>query len=227
MDILSAVEWVKENQCTIIGFAKKYDLYCPYGYDDFLSAANEAAILASMRQPVNKKQFLKIFWTGFKKILSHIVPNPLHEDWSTSVPSNMCVEIPTEYITEDEILASAYSESDYFGDDRSNPVPMGLYVDISSSMSGEEEPESNCVENIYLQAKCYLKPKQRTLLYLLLGLDKNIGQCSMYETAMRLGLTPQTVDIDFQIACRKIAMLMKNKKIILGCNKENYQNPPP
>lgn len=227
MDILAAVEWVKENKCTIIGFAKKYDLYCPYGYDDFLSAANEAAILASMQQPVNEKQFLRIFWTCFRKILSDIVPNPLHEGWSNSVPSNMCVGLPTEYITEDEILTSAYSESEFFEAGRSNLMPMGLYVDKSSSMSGEEEPEINCAENIYLQAKGHFKSNQRALLYLLLGLDENVGQCNENEAAMRLGVSHQYVNKFFQNTCRKIAKMMKDKKINLEFNTKNYQNPPP
>lgn len=228
MDILSAVQWVEDNKCTIIGFAKKYELYCPYGYDDFISAAHEAAILASMQQPAHKKQFLRIFWTGFKKILSDIVPNPLHEDWSRSVPSNMCVELPPGFIPTDEIPASSYLVSGFLEEEVSQYIPLDSDVDISSNIiGGNEVSVSSHMESIFLQSKGYLKPKQRTLLYLLLGLDENIGQCSEKDVAIRLGMSQQYVSYIFQNTCRRIARLKRNKKIRLDFSRENCQNTPP
>jgi len=228
MDILSAVQWVEDNKCTIIGFAKKYELYCPYGYDDFLSAAHEAAILASMQQPAYKKQFLKIFWTGFKKILSDIVPNPLHEDWSRSVPSNMCVELPPGFTSADDITANAYLAPDFLEDKEPQYISLDSNIDLSLNISGENEVSvSNYMENIFLQSKGYLRPNQRTLLYLLLGLDENVGQCSEKDVAIRLGMSQQHVSKIFKSTCVRIARLMRNKKINLESNIKNYQNPPP
>jgi len=94
MDFDFAVEWVKLHKDSILKFARKYVNFSPYEVEDFISAANEASLMAAL-QSTDEVQYRKQFWLSFRAVLRSIVPNPQSEEWSSSVPSHLCsADIP-------------------------------------------------------------------------------------------------------------------------------------
>lgn len=96
MDHDFAVRWVSLNVGRIRKYARKYKKYSPYDEEDYVSAANEAALIAAQRTD-DAYTFSRMFWICFKDTLRSFVPNPGVPKWSASIPSYLCSpDIPTD-----------------------------------------------------------------------------------------------------------------------------------
>src|SRR5664279_228239 len=95
-----ALQWVIDHEITIRKFAGRYIKRTPYGYEDFISSARVAAILASNKVQGNAELFNKAFWTCYQNVLSEFSPNPFtkskRSNCSMSIPTDLC-DYPDEW----------------------------------------------------------------------------------------------------------------------------------
>lgn len=92
LSVEEAVAWVTRNARTIGGHSLKYLTYAPYGQEDYLQDAYEAAIIAARVSAERNIPFQACFWVTFKGRLAAVTPHPesAHHGGSASPPSNFC-----------------------------------------------------------------------------------------------------------------------------------------